>query len=97
MIGVLRHPRLGAALGAGGGDAIGGRAWRFLPIPFSRPCFNYGEFTPRDVHMASLSLMAYAMGLVGFMLIKVLAPGYFARQDTRTPVRRQVLSRCWRI
>jgi putative peptidoglycan lipid II flippase len=37
--------------------------------------------------MASLSLMAYAIGLVGFMLIKVLAPGYFARQDTRTPVR----------
>ena len=37
--------------------------------------------------MASLSLMAYATGLVGFMFIKVLAPGYFARQDTRTPVR----------
>jgi putative peptidoglycan lipid II flippase len=37
--------------------------------------------------MASLSLMAYAIGLIGFMLIKVLAPGYFARQDTRTPVR----------
>jgi putative peptidoglycan lipid II flippase len=49
--------------------------------------FQYGEFSARDVHMASLSLMAYAIGLLGFMLVKVLAPGYFARQDTRTPVR----------
>jgi putative peptidoglycan lipid II flippase len=49
--------------------------------------FQYGEFSPGDVRMASLSLMAYATGLVGFMFIKVLAPGYFARQDTRTPVR----------
>lgn len=37
--------------------------------------------------MASYSLVAYAFGLLGFMLVKVLAPGYFARQDTRTPVR----------
>ena len=37
--------------------------------------------------MASLSLRAYAPGLLGFILVKVLAPGYFARQDTRTPVR----------
>ncbi|NCF80396.1 MAG: murein biosynthesis integral membrane protein MurJ [Proteobacteria bacterium] len=58
-----------------------------LADPILTTLFQYGEFTPRDVHMASLSLMAYAIGLVGFMLIKVLAPGYFARQDTRTPVR----------
>jgi putative peptidoglycan lipid II flippase len=37
--------------------------------------------------MATFSLMAYAFGLLGFTLVKVLAPGYFARQDTRTPVR----------
>ncbi|HID48049.1 MAG TPA: hypothetical protein EYP40_00280 [Chromatiales bacterium] len=37
--------------------------------------------------MASYSLFAYAFGLLGFMLVKVLVPGYFARQDTRTPVR----------
>ena len=42
--------------------------------------------------MASLSLMAYAIGLIGFMLIKVLAPGYFARQDTRTPVRAGIIA-----
>ena len=43
--------------------------------------------TARDVEMAGLSLAAYGMGLIGHMTVKVLAPGYFARQDTRTPVR----------
>lgn len=41
----------------------------------------------RDIGMAAWSLRAYAIGIVAFMLIKVLAPGYYARQDTRTPVR----------
>lgn len=58
-----------------------------LAGPILTTLFQYGEFSPGDVRMASLSLMAYATGLVGFMFIKVLAPGYFARQDTRTPVR----------
>jgi len=58
-----------------------------LAEPILTTLFQYGEFTSRDAHMASLSLMAYALGLIGFMFIKVLAPGYFARQDTRTPVR----------
>ncbi len=49
--------------------------------------FYQGEMTTRDIRMASLSLMAYAVGLLGHMLVKVLAPGYFARQDTRTPVK----------
>jgi len=40
-----------------------------------------------DVEMVSYALMAYSWGLLGFSLVKVLAPGYFARQDTRTPVR----------
>jgi putative peptidoglycan lipid II flippase len=49
--------------------------------------FHYGALTERDITMAALSLRAYALGLVPFMLIKVLAPGYYARQDMRTPVR----------
>ncbi len=49
--------------------------------------FFQGEMTTRDISMASLSLMAYAAGLLGHMLVKVLAPGYFARQNTRTPVK----------
>jgi len=58
-----------------------------LATPILATLFQYGGFTGTDVHMASLSLMAYALGLPGFILVKVLAPGYFARQDIRTPVR----------
>ena len=49
--------------------------------------FYQGEMTQRDVSMAGMSLAAYGAGLLGHLLVKVLAPGYFARQDTRTPVR----------
>jgi putative peptidoglycan lipid II flippase len=49
--------------------------------------FEYGDFAPQDVTMAGLALVAYALGLPGFMLVKVLAPAFYARQDTRTPVK----------
>lgn len=58
-----------------------------LAAPVLTTIFLGGAFTATDVDMASLSLMAYAVGLLGFTLVKVLAPGFFARQDTRTPVR----------
>ena len=58
-----------------------------LAEPLLVTLFQYGEFGAADVAKASLSLRAYAAGLLGFMLIKVLAPGYFARQDTKTPVK----------
>ncbi|MFA0810504.1 murein biosynthesis integral membrane protein MurJ [Microbulbifer epialgicus] len=58
-----------------------------LAEPLLTTLFQYGEMQPRDMQMAAWSLRAYAMGLLAFMLIKVLAPGYFARQDTYTPVR----------
>ena len=48
--------------------------------------------TTRDVGMAGWSLAAYGAGLLGHMWVKVLAPGYFARQDTRTPVRYGVIA-----
>ncbi len=54
--------------------------------------FYHGEMTQHDVRMASLSLAAYGCGLLGHMLVKVLAPGYFARQDTSTPVRYGVVA-----
>ncbi len=57
-----------------------------LSEPLIAALFHYGEMQDRDVLMAAMSLRAYALGLVAFMLIKVLAPGYFARQDTKTPV-----------
>ena len=49
--------------------------------------FQYGAFDANDTYMASRSLMAYMIGLPAFILIKVLAPGYYARQDTKTPVK----------
>jgi putative peptidoglycan lipid II flippase len=58
-----------------------------LAGPVLATIFYGGEFLADDVRMASLSLMAYGGGLVALTLVKVLAPGYFARQDTRTPVR----------
>ena len=58
-----------------------------LAGPLLVTMFQYGKFSAHDVEMSSRSLMAYGLGLLAFMLIKVLAPGFFARQDTRTPVR----------
>jgi len=55
--------------------------------PLTATIFGYGKFTDQDVLMASYALMAYSWGLLGFSFVKVLAPGYFARQNTRTPVR----------
>ncbi len=63
-----------------------------LAGPMLTTLFHYGEFAQNDVQMATLSLMAYSVGLIGFMLVKVLAPGFYARQDTRTPVRFGVYS-----
>ncbi len=58
-----------------------------LAKPILITLFFYGAMTERDVNMATLSLQAYTLGLTPFMLIKVLAPGFFARQDTKTPVK----------
>jgi putative peptidoglycan lipid II flippase len=58
-----------------------------LAGPALATIFYGGLFDASDVNMARLSLMAYAAGLLGFTLVKVLAPGYFARQHTRQPVR----------
>jgi len=58
-----------------------------LAEPMLCTLFQYGRLTGYDVDMAGRSLMAYSFGLLGFTLVKVLAPGFFARQNTRTPVR----------
>lgn len=63
-----------------------------LAGPILVTVFFGGAFDARDVAMAELSLQAFALGLMGFSLVKVLAPGYFARQDTRTPVRFGVIA-----
>ena len=63
-----------------------------LSAPIVTTLFHYGAFDDRDVEMTSLSLVAYSIGLFGFILVKVLAPGFFARQDMKTPVRVAVVA-----
>jgi putative peptidoglycan lipid II flippase len=63
-----------------------------LSGPLTAALIGNGQFTLRDVQMTSYALMAYSFGLVWFSLVKVLAPGYFARQDTRTPVRSGIVA-----
>lgn len=58
-----------------------------LAGPILTTLFQYGAFGAEDVRLASLSLIAYSLGLMGFVLVRVLTPGYFARQDTVTPVK----------
>ncbi|MGY6553876.1 MAG: murein biosynthesis integral membrane protein MurJ [Wenzhouxiangella sp.] len=58
-----------------------------LAQPLVTTLFQYGAFQPGDVKMASLALLAYSAGLPAFIGVKILAPAYFSRQDTRTPVR----------
>ncbi|QDP02049.1 murein biosynthesis integral membrane protein MurJ [Thalassotalea sp. PS06] len=58
-----------------------------LAQPIIMVLFMRGEFTQFDVQQVSFALWAYLCGLLSFMFIKVLAPGYYARQDTKTPVK----------
>jgi putative peptidoglycan lipid II flippase len=58
-----------------------------LSTPLIAALFNYGEFNAANVSAATAPLMAYAAGLLGIILVKILAPAFYARQDIRTPVR----------
>jgi len=49
--------------------------------------FHYGQFQPQDVAQTTRALMGYGVGLMGLVGVKVLAPGFYARHDVRTPVR----------
>jgi putative peptidoglycan lipid II flippase len=55
--------------------------------PLVSVLYHYGAFTDRDVQQTTLSLTGYGVGLLGLVAIKVLAPGYYASQDIRTPVK----------
>jgi len=58
-----------------------------LGIPLVAALFHYGRFTAEDAWMTRQALAAYSIGLVGMILVKILAPGFYARQDIRTPVK----------
>jgi putative peptidoglycan lipid II flippase len=63
-----------------------------LAGPLISTLFQSAVFTPHDVTMASYSLMAYGLGLLPFLLIKIYAPGFYARQNTSTPVRFAIIA-----
>jgi len=63
-----------------------------LAGPMIAALFHSGNFDQHDVLMSERSLKAYSAGLTAFILVKVLAPGFYARQDTRTPVRIAVIA-----
>lgn len=63
-----------------------------LAEPMLSTLFQYQEFGANDVQRAGQSLMAYAVGLLGFILVKILVSGFTARQDMNTPVRYGVYS-----
>ena len=58
-----------------------------LAEPLIATLFHYGKFSAANVAAARLPLMAYSAGLIGIILVKTLAPAFYARQDIKTPVR----------
>jgi putative peptidoglycan lipid II flippase len=58
-----------------------------LSIPLVTSLFHYGAFTDHDVWMTRQALMAYSLGLLGLILVKVLAPAFYSRQNIKTPVK----------
>lgn len=58
-----------------------------LATPLVVTLFHYGKFTAIDVAMTQQALVAYSIGLLGLILVKILAPGFYARQNVKTPVK----------
>ncbi|MFC0709832.1 murein biosynthesis integral membrane protein MurJ [Azorhizophilus paspali] len=67
-------------------------ALAILAEPLTVSLFQYGRFTAHDALMTQYALIAYAVGLLGIILVKVLAPGFYAQQNIRTPVRIAMLT-----
>src|SRR4051812_4727290 len=63
-----------------------------LAMPLIATLFHYGRFTAQDAWMTREALVAYSIGLVGMILVKILAPGFYARQNVATPVRIGILT-----
>jgi len=63
-----------------------------LAFPLLLTIFQRGEFGVDDTYMASYSLIAYGSGLLSFMLVKIFAPAFYSRQDTKTPVRYGIIT-----
>ena len=63
-----------------------------LSVPLISTLFLYGEFGTHDLLMTRQALLAYSLGLLGLIMVKVLAPGFYARQNIRTPVKVAILT-----
>ena len=63
-----------------------------LAVPLVATLFHHGAFDAHDVEMTRQALVAYSVGLLGLILVKVLAPGFYARQNIRTPVKIALLT-----
>ena len=58
-----------------------------IAVPLLATFFQHGAFAAHDVLMTSHALVGYSIGLIGMILVKILAPGFYARQNIRTPVK----------
>ena len=69
-------------------------ALAIIAVPLIATLFHHGAFTADDVFQTRSALAAYSVGLVGLILVKVLAPGFYARQNVRTPVKIGIFTLC---
>jgi putative peptidoglycan lipid II flippase len=67
-------------------------ALALLAYPLIATLFMYGAFKAADAHATRAAVVAYSIGLLGLILVKVLAPAFYARQDIRTPVKIAVVA-----
>lgn len=65
-----------------------------LSEPLIKSLFQYGQFSAHDAAMTQRALIAYSIGLMGLILVKVLAPGFYSRQDIKTPVKIAIFTLC---
>ena len=63
-----------------------------LAMPLIAALFHYGRFTQQDAWMTRQAVVAYSIGLIGMILVKILAPGFYARQNIKTPVKIGILT-----
>lgn len=63
-----------------------------LSKPLIVSLFQYGQFSNHDASMTQRALIAYSIGLVGLIIVKVLAPGFYSRQDIKTPVKIAIIT-----
>ena len=63
-----------------------------LAKPLTVALFQYGKFSAFDAAMTQRALVAYSVGLMGLIVVKVLAPGFYSRQDIKTPVKIAIIT-----